>query len=112
MSSSDVVTVILSSILGGAGIVGLVFAFIRRYLERKLNKAAENADEKKQRAIKKKIIDEEWEQAVGRLLFWIVRAIETGSHNGELHEAHEHFKNVEKKAKDFDREIIASHSSE
>lgn len=112
MSSNEVVTIIISSVLGGAGVVGLVFAFIRGYIERKINKANAHAEEKRQRAIRKKIIDEEWEQAVGRLLFWVVRSIETGSHNGELHEAHERFKEVEQKSKDYDREVIANNSSD
>lgn len=112
LTGSEIVTIIASSVLGGAGVVGLLFALIRGYIERKITKASANAEEQKKRAIKKKIIDEEWEQAVGRLLFWIVRAIETGQHNGELHEAHERFKEVEQKAKDYDREIIANHSSE
>lgn len=109
---NDIVTIILSAALGGAGCVGLVFGFIRFYIEKRIKKNEEVEAEKRDIRIKKRVIDEEREQATGRLLFWIVRAIQTGTHNGELESAHIRFQEVEQKAKDFERRIIAKDMDE
>lgn len=109
---NEIFTIILSAALGGAGCVGLVFFFIRYYIEKRIKKNEEAERENRDIRIKKRIIDEEREQATGRLLFWIVRAIQTGTHNGELESAHQRFQEVEQKAKDFDRSLLAKDMDE
>lgn len=110
--TNDLVTVILSAVVGGAGFVGLLFGFIRFYIEKRITKNEEEDKRRLDNRIKRRAIDDEWKHSVGRLLFWIVRAIQTGEHNGELKSAYEHFEQSEAKQKDLDREILATNESE
>ena len=102
----------MGAILGGSGITGLAFFFLRRYLEKKL-RAAEELDAQRMHMKKRRLqVDDELHHAYGRLLFWMHRAIVTGSHNGELENAFQALEEAESKKKDLDREIIAESEKE
>lgn len=98
----------MSGIIGGGGIAGLFFHFLKRYIERKLKKAEDDADSRLQTRIKRMTIDDELQHSYGRLFFWLYKAIITGKHNGELEKAFETLQTVEQKKKDLDRQIIAA----
>lgn len=110
--SNELLTALILAVAGGSGIVGLMFFFIRRYLE---NRLKENEDEEKRRKeinIRRMRIEDELHHAYGRLFFWIHRAIVTQSHNGELEAAFRELQAAEQKKKDLDREIIAGQGVE
>lgn len=110
--SNEIITAVILAIVGGSGIVGLMFFFIRRYLE---NRLKENEDEEKRRReihMRRVQIEDELHHAYGRLLFWIYRAIVTKTHNGELEAAFRELQAAEQKKKDLDREIIAGQGIE
>lgn len=103
---SLIVTAVVSALVGGSGFVGILFFFIKRYLEKNLDK--KEAYEKKRREYmrRRKTVTDEKEHAEGRLLFWIHKAIVTGEHNGDLEHAWTLFQEAESKEKELDREIV------
>jgi len=117
---SYVTTAIISAVVGGSGIVGLLFFFIRRYLEKKIiarekeeRVLKEKKDAARQKAVEEKTrrvqLDDELQHCTGRLFFWIHKAVVDGTHNGELDSAWKNYQTAEKNKKDFDRQILAEH---
>ena len=113
-----IVSGVIGAIVGGSGITGIVFYFIRRYIENKLNAKDEAAktmeeqkqkenEKKKEQRIKRMSVDDELQHCQGRLFFWIHKAIVTGSHNGDLESAFQAYQEAEQKKKLLDREILA-----
>ena len=104
-SLEAIVAAIVGAALGGAGIVGLVFAYIRRFIDKRL--AARDAEDEKKRKtrLRRLTIEDEMEHATGRLFFFIHKAIVSGQHNGDLESAWEKYQEVEEKKKDLDRQI-------
>lgn len=101
-----VVSGVVGAVVGGSGIVGLLFYFIRKYIEDRLSgKEAEDKRKKEQR-IKRAAVDDELQHCQGRLFFWTYKAIVTGQHNGDLDKAFSEYQIAEQKAKALDREII------
>lgn len=100
---------VLSAVIGGTGITGVIFLFIKHYIERKLNER--DKEEEKQRELQKRrrTINDRIQHATGRTLFWLVKAIETGQHNGDLRASFEALQRAEEDGKDLDREILAEH---
>ncbi len=106
---NEVIKIILSALIGGSGLCGVVFLFVRHYIEKRLT-AREEAEEKDQEIRRRRtIINDKIQHANGRLLFWIVKAIETGEHNGDLAKAFEDLQEAEEEGKTLDREILAMH---
>lgn len=107
-----VVSGVIGAIVGGSGITGLLFYFIRKYIEDKLTgKEAEDKRRKEQR-MKRAVVDDELQHCQGRLFFWIHKAIVTGQHNGDLEQAFQDYQIAEQKAKTLDREIIVENETE
>lgn len=106
-NTETIVVAIVSAAVGGAGIVGLVFAYIRRFIDKRLN--ARDQEDAKRRAtrLRRLTLEDEWYHAAGRLFFFVNKAIETGQHNGDLRNAFEKFQEAEAKKKALDREILA-----
>ena len=105
-------TAVVLAVVGSGGIVGILFYFLRRYLE---NRLKSNEDEEKRRKnirIRRMQIDDELHHCYGRLLFWLYRAITTNTHNGELDAAFANLEEAEAKKKDLDREIISGNEIE
>ncbi|MDD2979512.1 MAG: hypothetical protein PHN80_06015 [Hespellia sp.] len=112
-----IVSGLIGAVVGGSGLTGIVFYFIRRYIENKLN--AKDAEQKKQNEIKHKdemkrreqrikrlSVDDELQHCEGRLFFWIHKAIVDGNHNGDLENAFSEYQKAEQEKKLLDREII------
>lgn len=106
---NEAVKMILSALIGGSGICGIIFLFIRHYIEKMLDardakQAREDEIRKKRRKVNDKI-----QHATGRVLFWVVKAIETGEHNGDLKNSFHDLQTAEEEAKELDREILAQY---
>jgi len=102
----------VSGVVGGSGIASLFFHFLKRYIEKKLQKAEDDADGRLQIRIKRMTIDDELQHAYGRLFFWLYKAVVTQNHNGDLENAFKTLQEVEQKKKDLDRSIIAQVENE
>lgn len=106
---NEIVKMILSALIGGSGLCGIAFLFIRHYIEKRL--AGREEQEKKDQEIRqrRRIVNDKIQHANGRLLFWVVKVIETGEHNDDLRNAFEELEKAEEEAKMLDREILALH---
>lgn len=112
MSTEEVVTIIVSAVLGGSGITGIIFIFLRRYIEKALNNRDSAEEKRRENRIRRNAYNDELQHAQGRLLFWLYQAVTKGNHNGELEQAFSNFQTAEKKIKEHDRKIIAESESD
>ena len=118
-----IVSGIIGTIVVGSGITGMVFFFIRRYIENKLKlkedkakaEELEKKDEQHKRrelAVRRMKVDDELQHCEGGLFFWIHKAIVTGVHNGDLEAAFDNYQKAEQAKKELDREIIVENEIE
>ncbi|MBO5610552.1 MAG: hypothetical protein J5929_09340 [Eubacterium sp.] len=107
MTVGNIVTTIVLAIVGGSGFVGILFYFIRRYIEKRLGEKEDEDKKKREQRLKRIKAEDELMHCQGRLFFWMHKAIVTGEHNGDLEEAFEAYQDAEKVRKDLDREILA-----
>ena len=105
----DILTVLVTAVLGSGGIVGVAFYFLRRWMENRLHAAESKADARRKQHIQLSVIEREMWQAVGRVLFWLVRAAHDSGHaNGELTKAQNKYDAADAKRKDLERQIVAT----
>jgi flagellar biosynthesis/type III secretory pathway M-ring protein FliF/YscJ len=102
----EIVTVVISAVVGGAGFVGLAFWFLRSYIEKRILKNEREEEKRKELSRERKKVDDELQHCEGRLFFWIHKAIVTGVHNGDLEAAFEAYTKAEEQKKQLDRDII------
>lgn len=103
----DILIGAAAGLFGSGGLLGLFFFVVKRYLQKKLDERDEKERVKTEIRLERSQIERELWHAMGRLLFWIHRAITTGSHNGELEKAFEEFQAAEEKSKALDMRILA-----
>ncbi len=111
MGAEEIVAIIVSALLGGAGITGLIFSFLKRYLEKRLTSMEKARERSKEQRIRRLTLQDEIQHATGRVLFWLVRYTDTGDHNGELHASFDKLQEAEEKMKQLDREVLAENES-
>lgn len=107
----QVLTAALTSFLAGGG---LMFYLFKLYFEHKLKQVQERRDAEAERQRRRYINQREYQHALGRTLFWLVRGCKSFEEheqrhfwNGELQEAHAALEEAERKGKELDREILA-----
>lgn len=101
----------IGAALFGGGITALVFQWwVKSALERAQRKRDEDAEQRRQRYA----VQDEYQHALGRTIFWIIHGLEQyeraeGKHywNGDLHKAYTALESAEAKAKELDREQLA-----
>lgn len=101
-----VVTAIIS-----VGIGALINGVVVFYFQKNVNKilCIKEYEEKRRKDLRKerREIDDELWHSVGRVIFWVNKAITTGEHNGDLEKAVDAFSKAEELKKRLDRDIIA-----
>ena len=97
---------------GGAGLTGLLFIYMRRFIDKRLERREQEDTKRKSQRLRRLTIEDEWYHAVGRYLYFVNKFIETDQHNGDLRNAWERFQAAEDKKKTLDREIIAENELE
>ena len=102
-----IISSIIGAVIGGSGITGTLFYFMRRYIENKLLLRESEDEKKKEQRIKRKTVEDELQYCEGRLFFWLHKAIVTQQHNGDLEKAFENYMVAEEAKKHLDREILA-----
>ena len=108
----NLLTTIAAACLGSGGVVGIFFYFFRRYIERRLQKSEQAAEQRRLEKLKRLEIEDEIQHAQGRMFFWLYKAIVTGEHNGDLEEAFDSLQAAEEKQKQLDRKILAQHTTD
>lgn len=103
---------VIGAVVGGGGIVGLVFYFIRSYIDKKLSVREQETKKRRDLQIRRLKIENEMEHATGRLFFWMHKAVTTGKFNGDLDAAWEKYRAAEEKKKELDREILVQSEME
>jgi hypothetical protein len=110
MTVNDLLPVAAIAVIGGPGLVGLLFFFMRRWMEGKLIAAEQQKEITRQNRLRRAQLESELHHAQGRVLFWMHRYVITGERNGDLESSFAALTSVEEKIKEHDREIIAHNS--
>jgi len=101
-----IITALISALVGGSGICGVAFLFVRRYIEKRLEEK-EQVDKNRILQRKKRLeAEDRLQHGAGRLFFWMHKAIVTGEHNGDLEAAFNEYQAAERELKDLNREIV------
>lgn len=112
ISAETILVTVLGSFFGGAGLVGLVVAYIRRFIDKKLETRDEiNAKRRAQRT-KRLNAEDALERANGRLLFYVYKAVSEVSKSKELEAAWAEYQDVERQMKAVEREILVENEME
>lgn len=109
MSSINLETVLASVIcafFGGAGLVGLVVAYIRRFIDKRLQTREEINARRRAQRMKRLTAEDALERANGRLLFYVYKAVSATAKSKELEDAWAEYQDVERQMKAVDREIL------
>jgi hypothetical protein len=106
----DVWQIVITTIIGGSGVVGIALYFVRRWLERKLTTNEQVKEIRAANRLRRARLEDELHHAQNRMLFWLHRTIVTEERNGDLEASFAALTAVEEKIKEHDREIIASNS--
>lgn len=86
---------------------GLLLYYIRSYIDHKLVEEEKQRAEEMATRIQRSQLEMRRRRALGRLMFWMHRAIVQPPANGELAEAMEAFQEVEEDQKALDQKILA-----
>jgi hypothetical protein len=107
ITSADIIKAIVLSVLGTSGIFGIVFGLINRKINNALSAAEASQKKKRENRITRTKLDDDMFQKIGRLLFWLYKAVKTGTSNGDLDKAYCEFEAAEQRRKEFKNGIYA-----
>lgn len=94
--------IIVSALLGSGGVVGLLFLFIRNWVEKRLNKQDEKKKKTREYQIKLNELEHKRSSCYGKLFFWIHREIAENKCSKELEAAFNELQKVEEEIKEFE----------
>ena len=97
---------LVGTVFGGSGLVGLLFVFLRRFIDKRLEDREREDEKHREQRVRRLTLEDELEHATGRLLFYLHKAIVTGQHNGDLAAAWQSYQDSEQRKKALDREIL------
>ena len=101
MDWTAIIVAVLSGVLGAGGIATI-------YVRHRLDRAERDTLQHKEIQRRYKQYQREWQRAVGRVLFWIVRSLYSGEKpNGELKKAYEEMEHIEAEQKSFEAETMS-----
>ena len=103
----DVLEQVLTAAVGSSALAGAIICFARRGLEKRITEKEQRVEKERELRIRRRELDAEVMSAYGSLLFWLYRAVTTGSHNGELEKAMQTVVEAEKKKEELDRQTIS-----
>ena len=86
---------------------GFVLYYIRKYIDRKLEEEESHRRKETQFRTQRSQLEQKRRRALGRLLFWLHRAVTHPPPNGELEKAMGEFEAVEDELKALDQKILA-----
>lgn len=86
---------------------GLFLYYLRWYIDKKLKEEEQIRETEKHRKIEQAKLEMRRRRAIGRLFFWLHRAVVCPPPNGELEDAMEAFQAIEEEQKMLDQTILA-----
>ncbi len=110
LTFEQIAVAVIGAVVGGGGLTGLLFRYLSRYIDRKLETAEAEEAEKQKMRLRRRQIDDKIGYAQGRVFFWIIKALHDQSEPPpmeELDKAFAELQEAEERGKDLDREIIA-----
>ena len=109
-TTNNIVQIVLSALIGGSGICGMVFLFLRHYIEKRLSVREERERKDEELRKRRRKINDKIKHASGRVLFWLVEQVDqSGDANSNLRKSFADLQRAEEEGKDLDREILAEH---
>lgn len=90
---------------------GLLLYYLRRYIDSHLEAEEKRREEDHSLRSQRSQAEQKRRRALGRLLFWMHRAITKPPPNGELEEAWENYCQAEDEQKALDQKILAEYET-
>lgn len=100
---SEMIQTVVMAILGGGGFVGILFYFIRMYIDKQFQIRNLLDDYE----IRMKQIRSELDECYGQCFFWIQFYITTGEAGDNLEQSFQKLYAVEERKKELENEILA-----
>lgn len=111
INTETIIITIVGAVIGGSGIVGLLFSYVRRFIDKRLDeKESESAKNMKQKKERLKI-ENELNNATYKLLLNLYRVITTlhdEHHDGDLEAAWNEFQEARAAKERYDRSILVN----
>lgn len=103
MQSEEILRTILAAVIGGSGLIGLLFYLIRVYIDKRIERhMLQNEFE-----IKRRQVNSELDECYRQCFFWIQFYITTGEAGDNLEQAFQKLYVVEERKKALENELLA-----
>lgn len=103
MGSEEILRTVLAAVIGGSGVVGLLFYPMRVYIDKQIERRVlQNEFE-----IKRRQISSELDECYRQCFFWIQFYITTGEAGDNLEQAFQKLYTVEERKKALENEMLA-----
>lgn len=103
MGSEEILQTVLAAVIGGSGVVGLLFYPMRVYIDKQIERRVlQNEFE-----IKRRQVNSELDECYRQCFFWIQFYITTGEAGDNLEQAFQKLYMVEERKKAIESEILA-----
>lgn len=103
MESTEVLHTVIAAVIGGSGIVGLLFYLIRAYIDRQIKRHMLQDEFE----IKHRQVNSELDECYRQCFFWIQFYITTGEAGDNLEQAFQKLYTVEERKKTLENEMLA-----
>ncbi len=103
MESTEMLRTVLTAVIGGSGLIGLLFYLIRVYIDKRIERhMLQNEFE-----IKRRQVNRELDECYRQCFFWIQFYITTGEAGDNLEQAFQKLYVVEERKKALENELLA-----
>ncbi|MCC8122360.1 MAG: hypothetical protein LIO58_02345 [Oscillospiraceae bacterium] len=117
MAFEQVMSAIITAVVGAGGVVGFAFYYLRRYIDRKLQAEEQASDQLVSTRRKRLSVDDKIQHAQGRMFYHLMDNIariarclpEAKIPTAQLDEAFQTLTQAEEAKKELNREIIAAY---
>lgn len=107
--STALISGMVSALVSGVGVF-----FLQSYIKSKAQESTAAREKRRKDRQTKYVLDDNWQHAVGRVLFWMKDSLDKGREhaNGNLDSAYAEFTDAEIEKKNFERQMLAERADE